>query len=1473
MKKIKSRFIIILFAVFAFTISLTTYSFAFTINGTDMSYDADLASYAEKNSEKFMEIDFKKLLNNTVEPGGGSRHGRGSEINFPTSGCFYHRESNLGGTKNKIVGVIDIDGVNTKVNGKAIEFSSNTQTRVKQEYAISKMAYAVWLAQSSKSTEGNTPQKNAIRYIWFKDDFCWMLKKYSDIPKSFYTNAINGAETNSGSYVETIKEVQKNKYYELQKTDSGKQILKKDSNGNQYLGPFKVKYNGYDNVSNLTLTVDGVKYDISEYYTKSSNTYTKHTGDVVRNKNFYIKLKDNIDTKDGKKHTWSLNLKTGTKKVYQARILLISNPRTTGQNLLIWAAQQDKTKDEVEWKGIINSKTIPQGEDLRIIKIDAEDETPLEGVEFQFKTEITVKRLQYTSIEFDYSHPTLGPLGIIVYPTWQQNHYEDVVETFYLGRNGKWGKTPSTFTTDENGEINVANLTLPVSDVISNEYIGQDEHTVQGEYAIRDGRGKPLVTPIEISNKNYGYEITSPVECKQVAVGTTDDEEVQITNKKAKTKISGFVWIDEHNGKTSVTDGLYKSEQGEQGLDGIDVYLKDIYGNVVDTTKTQSLGIYPIGHGEYQFDDIDINMLKNRQYVVDFEYCGVTYEAVPYNIQSDNGSKANEVPGERDLLNQMFSEVKANPNGSQTLNQQGLEIRYNPTVDHKSTIAGCTHNADLCEITATTDEVPGYNVFDNYDANTGEVRFINLGLVKKEQTDYALTKDLDNVRVEVNNGPNNKKQRSHIYKYGTKRYTNDIPKTDAFDDMTIKFQTDNDTYTRDIYESDARDGVTDESTRIGIYVTYKIALRNEGAYNGKINSIVDYCDSRLDLIRVGTSIENEMSSNDIGINGITVNQSDANIQYIINVNQELDSHVTKFIYLQFRVSQTGIYQLIRSKAVDMYNTAEIYSYTTFKEGTKEPLAVVDNDSIPGNAVLGTISTYEDDTDTARTFRLQIGIPRSIKGTVFVDSTSNERQTAKRREGDGKYTDDENTVKGVEVELFDNETGETAKIYDEITKQFKEAKYTTGTDGNFEFEGYLPGNYVIKYTWGDKTYTVQYYKGTIYNKDRYDKIITLKNERWYLGGNDDISNDRLTDALDDKNTRSAIDEEMTKVKENIIENEIKKAYNGGSNIIKNTKMTSTTPNMEMGVECIIGVTTDRNFEGKFEINNVDFGIVKRAIQELDLKKRVIGYKIVLANGQVLVNAELDVDGNIKGTYPYTIPQKPQIINGVMDRGLIKTEIDNELIEGATLEIKYQIDVTNVGELDYTTWDYYFFGTIPSDEYLVKVSVDELIDYVDGKLSVIDNENNWILKDKDYLEETNASKKDNANILKTYMTEQLKGGMTPKDPNNKKSVTLQTSKLLTNTDDNEYNNTAEIVRVSRPPNTPSNPNQPGDPSGVPVKTWPTPTTFRFNREESQTVSILPSTGANRNYAMPIIVSVIVITVFGVGIVLIKKFVVDK
>ena len=155
--------------------------------------------------------------------------------------------------------------------------------------------------------------------------------------------------------------------------------------------------------------------------------------------------------------------------------------------------------------------------------------------------------------------------------------------------------------------------------------------------------------------------------------------------------------------------------------------------------------------------------------------------------------------------------------------------------------------------------------------------------------------------------------------------------------------------------------------------------------------------------------------------------------------------------------------------------------------------------------------------------------------------------------------------------------------------------------------YIPGQYIITYTWGDKEYKVQYYKGTVYDTSREQN-----NKEWYK----DAVDTRKTDAIDNYEERKAIDKEVANITNYTVGDEVLKAYNGEQSAIKITKMNSVTPTMEFGVEYETTVTDGTADKVEFIVKNVDFGIVERARQQLDLQKRVSTFKVTLANGQIL-----------------------------------------------------------------------------------------------------------------------------------------------------------------------------------------------------------------------------------------------------------------
>lgn len=900
-------------------------------------------------------------------------------------------------------------------------------------------------------------------------------------------------------------------------------------------------------------------------------------------------------------------------------------------------------------------------------------------------------------------------------------------------------------------------------------------------------------------------------------------------------------------------------DDGENGINGIKVYLKNSSG-IVKTTTTSELGIYSeINGGEYQFVDVDLDEVQKGSYYIEFEYCGITYQSVAANLNENRGSKAIDTET-RNALDSKFTSVEGN--GTQNLSINGVTANYKDTSNHVSSLdshidknynyrydASNTHTG--CDVYARTNEA-GYNMYANFTPVTEEIRYINLGLHEKAQTDYALTQDLYNVRAEINGF-------SHIYRYGKVRYSNNgntIDENSSWN-LGVKFQNNKGTYSRAIYNSDVNYiNSKNKDRELKVYVTYKIALKNESSYLGRINNIVNYSDIRYDLIAAGTSIndKDEISGNKTYSKKTKYN--DEYSKYTIDVNTVLKPGETKYIYVQFEMQREAILAIVNNKNELLNNVAEINSYTTFKDNnTNTPVAVLDKDSVPGNTKPGNVDTYEDDTDAARSLKLELKNARVIEGTVFVDNPEgidiNSVNTGKERKGNGIFDNGEKTISGIKVTLKENEESESG-----ITP------VTTETDenGNFKFEGYVPGKYVLTYTWGDKEYKVQYYKGTIYDESRKQD-----DKYWYRGSeynNDTISvNARKTDALDSREIRDQIDNEMENLKINTLESEIEKAYNGGSSYITKTQMDSTTPEMYFSVEYETTITDGTDDKIEFKVKNVDFGIIERARQLLEFNKRVSAFKITLANGQVLADATIDENGKLHGSHQYTTYMGPTNSNNIATSGTVKIEMDTEIIEGATVEITYEMKVTNIGEVDYVSDRYYYYGNSKGSDK-VRVSVTGLIDYVDNQLSVLDDK--WEQKDTTTLEEYNARQKDNEayiNTINTYFTTKLSKNLAPTESN---TVTLTTSKLLTSTKDIEFNNQAEIAEITKP-NTFN--------SGSPAKVVWNGDKGSFQYDNAEKFIIVPSTGSNKNYTLPIVIGIISVLTLGLGAFGIKKFVIGK
>lgn len=597
------------------------------------------------------------------------------------------------------------------------------------------------------------------------------------------------------------------------------------------------------------------------------------------------------------------------------------------------------------------------------------------------------------------------------------------------------------------------------------------------------------------------------------------------------------------------------------------------------------------------------------------------------------------------------------------------------------------------------------------------------------------------------------------------------------------------------------------------------------------------------------------------------------------------------IYIELKVKPEEIYKLLdktnnsdrNPTEVKLDNIVEIASYGT-KDKDNTTYAGIDVDSQPGNTDVTKQVTWEDDTDKAPGLLLKLQEERKANGIVFEDNT--EEQSDGTRKGDGLYnsTDGKDTVvPNVKVRLADEE-GNTVQTYEynKDTGKYdkKNAETTTDNQGQYTIIGFLPGNYHLEYEWGGENHNVYDYKSTTVDKNRWENVTNENNLEWYKN-NPDI---RYSDAVDNYQRREEIDKQYETVT-----NGTKSDYNNSKS---SEKMTATTPNFVVNLEYNTGSTNNRdeyklNDDGSIKIDengyavkkdgykneliNIDFGIAKRAKQELELTKYVKEVKLSLANGNILLDSRRNnADSKFENTkYIASIPKS----NGANEQ--IKVEIDSEIIQGASLELTYGFKVENTSEVDYNDQAFYLYGEKPSDiSKVITLKPTKIIDYTDGKL-VMNDDNSWEIVNVNGLINTNDKKQNYINDdVKAYATNITKILVYKSDKalyptklgqnENSFEINITGSKLLANTSDETLmENNAEIIETVKT-------------GGSMITTTPgnyVPTdsaTFEKDSSSAENVVILPPTGLATYTIEWIVLILSSLGILMAGIILIKKYV---
>ena len=316
----------------------------------------------------------------------------------------------------------------------------------------------------------------------------------------------------------------------------------------------------------------------------------------------------------------------------------------------------------------------------------------------------------------------------------------------------------------------------------------------------------------------------------------------------------------------------------------------------------------------------------------------------------------------------------------------------------------------------------------------------------------------------------------------------------------------------------------------------------------------------------------------------------------------------------------------------------------------------------------------------------------------------------------------------------------------------------------------------------------------------------------------------------------------------------------------TTMDSTTPLMDLGVENTESdVTSSDEDIMEYKISNIDFGIIERARQAVGLTKRVKSMKVTLANGSVLANVTVNKEGKLEGDQKAGVIYLPPQ-NG--SNGMLKLEMDTELMEGAKLEVTYEYKIINKSELDYDSKEFYITGKRTGN--VIKIKSADIIDYLDPEWDYDATVNSgWELKDLQEIQKETTSIKLSSEVLNSKGIKNKKIFYTTVkkelEPNESDSKEFKVSKLLSSSKDISLNNDAEITKVIKS-------------GGSNLITTlgnyvPDSEDHEMDDGHAETVTVTPSTGENRNYLIPAMVIISAFVILGTGIIFIKKKVLNK
>lgn len=905
------------------------------------------------------------------------------------------------------------------------------------------------------------------------------------------------------------------------------------------------------------------------------------------------------------------------------------------------------------------------------------------------------------------------------------------------------------------------------------ETTNADGNLVLEDIEIKD-LNEPVVITIEEIEAPVGYkkiEGTITVTLKREGNGynisetkkdttVTDDEfkagKVELKNHELELNIKdipvmnlgGIVWTEkiQTDKATAEINNQYDGENQDEALAGIRVILYKDGKKVAETTSSD--GNQKATYTDHKGNKVEVNLAKGEymftditagdDYYVVFEYDGIKYQAMTNSKEQAYTTKARD------------TKIAEEPN-RKDFNANTKEISGTGEVDKSKTDTGWIIEYDL-----DNNSTPNKAIYKNIKNENGELQYvegktytylsktedwmgtwntdgtinkshyafnINCGLSKKlfdlslgtdvkdatvtingNQTTYTYDQILDGKLDEALNRPSSEKNIDYNLYLAVSDYNYRIADYKVPGEGSIENKYDAEALNKEQIDSAKKD------SELEVYVTYRIELKNQSTqHDAKVNLVEYHFDEHYQYV----SIKNATAEKD----------PNARVLYITPDKGIEAGTSLKDIEIKFEVLPDGDNKCVLG--TDYLNQAEIVSYTTGG-------GLVDEDSAPGNAFLEEEKVrYEDDTDEANGIQIKLkeNAERSISGKVFDDDDTSDKgindvivQLIELVEINNKQYEYiwQETVAGIKNEENKNRTVKTT-----ARNGYEGESYSvTNEDGEYKFtQGIIPGNYIVRFIYGDgSTYDIT--DNTLkYNGEDYKSTYVNYNynEEWY---NNTSLNGENSKAVDNEARRLrvmsyAVDVDGKKGAE-LAKLDGATNAEGLKDVLANTWMCAETLKIKMPVDADAKENTNADTTvadgsnpnvGNTQFANVNFGLMERPKTKLVLEKYITGLTVkpVASGVNLIANATANINDILEAKAGDTIKLEGQqdglfaTKSGRTDRGLWYLQTDTtELAQGADAYITYTYVIKNEGDEDYlskTLIDKYNEGTDAYKEYLV------------------------------------------------------------------------------------------------------------------------------------------------------------------------------